>query len=886
VNPAASPILYLALTDPLLPLARLYDYAHTYIADRLSMIEGVSQVITYGSKYAVRIQVDPERLAGKGIGIHDVAFEIDQSNVDLPTGSLWNQERTQLLDVDGQLLTAEGYGRLFLRLDQGSLLPLNQVGRALDSVEDDKFSMFYETPQERVPCLVLALQRLPGENTMTIIDRVNQALEELVPQLPSSLKVQRLYDRSESVREGVLDVQMTLLIALALVVLIIYLSLGSWKATWIPSLSIPLSILGTFVVMYGLGYSIDVLSLLALTLSVGFLVDDAIVVLENGMRHVEQGMQPKEAALQSGREISVTVMSITLALMLALLPLLLMGGVLGRLFREFGTTLIVAILFSGLISLSLTPMLISRLSLKSMQDTYSHRLIGKMSLWYHSILSWALRHTKFVVACALGSLILSWALFIHIPVDFLPPDDVGFIQGFTLSQEGTSFEKLQELQTTMTRAIVHDPNVDSLISFVSLQAPNEGIIFIRLKPFGHRAPMEAAIDSIQHHLDDFCGIQTFLSPLPLINFTVGTTSQALYQYSLISLDSHALYDQAERFTETLRGLRSLSQVSSDLRITQPTWKLSIDRTKAFYYGLDAKTIETFFSYAYSNLKVATINAPLDQYDVILETLPWYYKDPTVLSKLYVQSNVGALVPLGLVLDAKETVSPSSINHINGLSAVNISFNTAPNVPLSQSIQDIENVAAQKLGPQIQASFIGTAEIFRQSFQSLGILAIIAGLAMYVLLGILYEHVLHPVTVMSALPCTVLGGLLTLFLTGMPMSIYSFVGLILLMGIVLKNGILLVDVALRLQKTQQGCSAQEAILQAAVLRFRPIMMTTLSSAMGALPIALGLGGGMAQNRMALGIVILGGLVLSQLITLLVTPTVYVLFDRGGTSSRPR
>lgn len=882
VNPAATPILYFVLVNPNMTLGELYDYGNTFIGERLSMIEGVSQVITYGAPYAARIQVDPEKLAAKQIGIDDVANMLSMGNVDLPLGTLWGPRDDFTVEVDGQLMNAAGYNELIIKNENGNVVKIKDIGRALDSVQDDKYFMHYIDQEKDQVCLILAIQRIAGANTVKIVNKVNELLEQMKPQLPNTLKIYRLYDQSETIIEGVNDVKMTLIVAFFLVIAIIYLVLGKALNTVIPSLALPISICGTFAIMLLVGFSIDILSLLALTLCIGFLVDDAIVVLENNVRHVQLGKDPMAASIEGSKEISVTIMSMTICLTAAFIPMLFMGGVVGRLFREFAITIVTAVLISGFISLSLTPMLSSRFVKpykekdKGFMERFADKINEMMKRIYEPCLRFAMRHKLIMLSLGVLSIVCSGILYTVIPKDFLPPDDVGFIEGWTVARDGTSPYLMLKYHEEISSIAIKDPNVESLISISSYTNPNEGILFLRLKPFKDREPMYPAIKELSGKLKNLVGINTYLSPLPLINLSVGTTAQALYQYSLTSIDRKSLYEYAPKLTRQMQANHNFSQVSSDLRIGQPEWSFHINRDKASYYNVTAQQIEDFFQYAYSDNKISQINADINVYDVLVETLPFFYKDPTVFSRLYVKSLTGALVPLSEILEPSQIAGPLTINHYNGLTAVNISFNPGTDVPLGNSLNTLSQLTKADKPPQVYGQVIGTADVFKQSFESLNFLLIIAFFVIYVVLGILYESFIHPITVMSSLPPALVGGLFTLYVFHQTLSIYSFVGLILLIGIVLKNGIIMIDFA-NDARLKEKKSAEDAITEAALIRFRPIIMTTIAALMGAVPIAIGVGGAMAQTRISLGLCIVGGLIISQVLTLLLTPVIYYYFE---------
>jgi HAE1 family hydrophobic/amphiphilic exporter-1 len=885
VNPAATPILYYAIVSKNMTLSQLYDYGNTFIGERLAMVEGVAQVLTYGSPYAVRIQVDPEKLAAKNIGLDQVTNTIRAGNVNLPLGTLYGERDDYTVDVDGQIMRAPGYAELIIKNQDGGLVKIKEIGRALDSVQNDKFFQHYITKNSDDICIILAIQRLPGMNTVKIVQGINEAMEKLKPQLPDTLKIESIYDESHAIIDSVHDVELTLFIAFLLVVAIIYLSLGKALNTIIPAVTLPITVFGTFGAMFLLGFSIDVLSLLAITLSIGFLIDDAIVVLENNVRHVQMGEDPLEASLNGSREISVTVVSMTLCLIAAFIPMLFMGGIVGKLFREFAVTIIIAVLISGFVSLTLTPMLSSRFiqpyskghkkARKPRMEQFADSINERMKNIYKPSLHWAMTHRLTMLGIGLLSILFSLFLFILVPKDFLPPDDIGFLDGYTLARDGTSPFLMEKYHKEINDIAIKDPNIDSIISVSSYSNANEGVLFLKLKPFKQRQPMNAVIKELSAKLKHLPGINVFLSPLPLINLQVGTTAQALYQYSLTSIDRKTLYDYAPKLVQKMKADPHFTQVSSDLRDHQPQWQVHILRDKASNYNVDAAAVENFFQYAYSDNKISQINADINQYNVLIETLPEFYRDTRVLSKLYIRSLTGALVPLSEIVQVYEVAGPLTVNHINGLTAVGISFNLGDGVPLGTALKNLSQLT-QETPPQIFGQVVGTADIFKSSFASLSFLLLLAFFVIYVVLGILYENFVHPITVMSALPPVLFGALFTLFLFRQTLYLYSFVGLILLIGIVLKNGIMMVDFANEAVEKEHK-KPYDAIIEAALIRFRPIMMTTIAALMGAVPIALGIGGAIAQSRISLGLCIVGGLIISQILTLLLTPVLFYYFE---------
>ncbi len=882
VNPALTPSLYLSLTSDAMTMYDLYDYANTFIGQRLAMVAGVSQVETYGSPYAVRVQVDPEKLAAKNIGIDQVTRVLQQANVNLPLGTLYGPRDDFTIDVDGQIFRAAGYAELILKNENGELLKIKDVATVLDSVQNDKFHNRFITQDSDQPSILLGILKQSGANSVEVIKGIDAMLEELKSQLPSSLQITRVYDQSHQIIESVDDVKLALIVAFLLVILIVYLSLGHARNTLIPALAIPLAIMGTFAVMYLLGYSVDIFSLLAITLSIGFLIDDAIVVLENNVRHVDLGESSLDASLRGSKEISTTIFTMTLCLAAAFIPMLFMGGVVGRIFREFAVTIVSAVLLSGFVSLSLTPMLTSRflkprgVDKKSWMEDLSDRLNEKMKRGYEPLLRWALSHRFLVLSGGFASILGSLLLFKALPKDFLPPEDVGFVEIYTLARDGTSPFLMRQYHAEACDLIKRDPNVSDMFSVNSFGNANEGMIFVHLKPYKDRKPMAQCIEELSAKIRHFPGMNCYLSPLPLINFQVGTTASALYQYSLTGLDRKTLYAYSPFLVAQMKNDPHFTTVSSDLRSLQPQFELHIDRERAYNYKVSAEDIENYFTYAYSNNKISLINATINQYNVLIETLPKFYRDPSVLSKLYVRSQTNHLVPLSEILQVKETVGPMTVNHVNGQAAVGISFNVPEGGTLGESLQRIKELTHGALPPGIQGNVVGTADVFQASFASLMLLLLLAFFAIYIILGILYESFIHPLTVMSTLPPALLGGLLTLFVFGQTLSVYSFVGLILLIGIVLKNGIMLVDFANNAVKNENK-TAYDAIVEACLVRFRPIMMTTVAALMGAVPIALGVGGALAQGRVSLGLCVVGGLIISQALTLLLTPVLYYYFE---------
>lgn len=884
INPSQTPILYIAITSESMDVQDLYDYANTYIGQRLNTISGVSEIVTFGDPYAARIQIDPGKLAHIGLSMQDVVSSIQKQNVNLPTGVLYGPNQETTINIYGQLLKAKEYEDVALKTDKGKVAKIGDVGRALRSLDDDKYSLTYRTKKRSDSCIVLGVQTLPNANAVDVANAIFQKLPELEKELPSSLRYHTIYNKKAIILDSLNDVQNTLIIAFILVVLIIYLFFGKLLNTIIPSFALPMSILGTFCALYLLGFNIDILSLLALTLSVGFLVDDAIVVLENNIRHVHLGLRPKDAAIKGSKEISITVLSMTLCLITVFTPMLFLNSILGRLFREFAVTIVVAVLFSGCISLTLTPLLCSRFiskqssKKKNRMQTLTERLQKSLLGGYEKALNWALEKRKWILCLGALSLLGSFWLLKEIPTDFLPNQDEGFIQGFTQSRDGTSPFKQKALQNKIIDLCLKDPAVESVVSLTSAQGTindNQGLFFIKLKPLEERRSVFVVIEDLIKKVNTVPGIDSYMSPIPLINLTLGTTTKALYQYSLTGIDTKILYPAVENLVEKMQSAPEIfRQISSDLQIRQPMLDLTIDRSNAAKYKLNAEDVEHLFSYAYSDNRISTIDGPIDQYDVLVETMPEFYKDERAFSYLFLKNPDGKIIPLKQVIDTKKTAGPLTITRINSLPAATISFNLAPGVPLGTALNAI-NQYTKNLPTSIQGKSEGTAAVFESSFRDILILFAITIFVIYVILGILYESFIHPITVMSALPPAAFGGLFSLYILGESLSIFSFVGLIMLIGIVMKNGIMMIDFAN--ENTLKGLSSLQAIHDACLVRFRPILMTTIAALVGALPIALGLGGPTAATRAPLGVVVVGGLIFSQALTLFLTPVIFYYLD---------
>jgi HAE1 family hydrophobic/amphiphilic exporter-1 len=883
VNPADQPVLYLALYSPTLPLSTVDEYAQTFIAQRVSTVSGVAQVLVFGSqKYAVRIQLDPDALASRGIGIDEVQQAVAKGNVNLPTGILYGPQQAFTVETSGQLTQAAAYLPLVVAYRGGSPVRLRDIGTVEDGVENDKIASWYKTTR----AIVLAIQKQPGTNTVEVVDAIRHLLPTFRAQMPASIDIAILYDRSVSIRESVHDVKITLLLAIVLVVLVIFLFLRNVSATVIPSLALPMSIVGTFAVMYLLGYSLDNLSLMALTLSVGFVVDDAIVMLENIVRHMERGKDPRAASLDGSQEIGFTILSMTLSLAAVFIPIFFMGGVVGRLLHEFAATIIAAILISGVVSLTLTPMLCSRFLRPAAAERHgrlyaaSERVFAGMLSAYDWSLRKVLGRPRTTILVSGVVLVATGYLFVAMPKGFLPNEDTGMLFTFTEAAQGISFEGMKQHQQAMAAVVLADNNVESIMSSVGASGPNvagnSGRIFIRLKPRSER-PFSAdeIIQKLRPKLAEIPGIRAFIQNLPPIRIG-GQLTKSQYQLTLQSPDTEELYRMAPVLEEKLRALPGLQDVTSDLQIANPQVNVEIDRDKARAMGISAEQIEDALFSSYGARQISTIFAPNNTYKVILELQPRFQADPSALSRLYVRSASGVLVPLSAVARLTPGLGPLLVNHLGQLPSVTLSFNLRPGVALGDAVSAVDKVARATLPASIVTSFQGTAQAFQASLKGLGLLLLMAILVIYIVLGVLYESFIHPLTILSGLPSAGLGALVALMVFRLDLNLYAFVGVIMLIGIVKKNAIMMIDFALEAER-KEGKSPSDAIFEGCLIRFRPIMMTTMSALMATLPIALGYGAG-GESRSAMGISVVGGLLVSQLITLYLTPVVYVYLDR--------
>ncbi|MGO8790065.1 MAG: efflux RND transporter permease subunit [Terriglobia bacterium] len=905
VNPADQPVLYMAVHSDTLAPSTVDDYADTLMAQRISMITGVAQVQLYGAqKYAVRVQLDPQALATRGIGIDEVTDAVKNANVNLPTGTLFGTHKSFVVQANGQLQNAAAYRPLIVAYRNGAPVRLEALGQVIDSVQNNKVVTWYNG----INSMVLAIQRQPGTNTIDVVDNIQRLLPTFRKEIPQSIRLDTLYDASISIRDSVGDVKFTLYLTLCLVVLVIFLFLRNVSATIIPSLALPMSIVGTFAVMYLFGYTVDNLSLMALVLAVGFVVDDAIVMLENIVRHLEMGESVLDAALRGSREISFTILSMTLSLAAVFIPVLFMGGILGRLLHEFSVTIMSAVLVSGVVSLTLTPMLCSRFLRHAKPEEHGflfnlfERGFSGMLGAYDWSLKKVLRFRFVTFLFSLAILAVTIWLFIRIPKGFLPSEDSGFIFGISMAQQGISFDSMRDHQKAITGLVVADPNVQNIMSFAGAGGPggggNSGFFFIDLKArpsgrtqmlnwFKDRLHIPYPHDPKYRYLDtdqvlgelrprffSVPGIMAFMQNPPPIQIG-GRLTKSQYQFTLQGPDTNELYREAGKLEGELRSAPGLQDVTTDLQVSNPQVNVEIDRDKANALGVSAFQVEDALETAYSSRQISTIYTSNNEYWVLAELLPKYQMDPQALSLLYIRSSSGQLVPLSAVSKLTQSLGPLAVNHSGQLPSVTVSFNLQPGTALGDAVNRVEQIARQTLPADLSANFEGTAQQFQSSLVGMTVLLVITILVIYIVLGILYESFIHPLTILSGLPSAALGALLTLMYFGYELDLYGFVGIIMLVGIVKKNAIMMIDFALDAERTS-GKTTQEAIYYGALVRFRPIMMTTMAALMGTLPIALGFGAG-AESRRPLGLCVVGGLIFSQLITLYITPVYYTYLD---------
>lgn len=881
VNPAELPILYVSLTSKTMPLNELYTYANNFIGQRISMLSGISQVTVFGSPLAIRIQVDPAKLASNDLSLAELALQVALGNVNLPTGQLDGPVEAPNIFVDGQLVSAAVWDPLIVAYRNGTPLRIQDLGKTFDSFQNDKIHVQYVDKDKSEPAILLAIQKEPNGNTVAISDSIYDLLEKLKKELPAAVELKVFYDRSQSIRDSINDVKTTLVIALFLVVIVISLYLGKLANTIIPSIVMPMSIIGTFIVMDAYQFTLNNLTLLALTLAVGFIIDDAIVVMENIVRRQELGEDRLQASFEGAGQISFTIVSMTLSLIAVFLPMLLMQGLLGKILSEFAITLAVVTLISGAISLSLTPMLCSRFlsnnrkegKLFKWSEKFNHRtrnIYGKMLA---KVIDW---HNAAIFVGLICLILTAWFFYV-IPTDFVPNDDAGFFVVYTQGREGGSSSRMRNYEKQVAEVLKEHPAVDRTIAMSSYSEYRKGQNLVVLKPFHERKPAANIIKELNKSLSKIPGIQVFIRNVPLIDLAIGQESRGDYQVAMQSIYADKVYPAAEKFTSAMQSDPLFQGVNSDLEIQSPQVNVSILRDQAASLGITAADIENAFLFSFSYNYVTRIETAVDQYNVILELFDKYQKGSDIFNYLWMRSAIsGQLVPMGAVAKWEEGLGASSINHINQFPSVTVNFNLAKNVTLEQGLGRLQDLQKEYIDPMIVFEPIGAIQTYKESLLNAGFLLFVAVFAIYIILGMLYESFIHPLTVLSTLPPAILGGLLTLWIFDLPLSMYSYLGIILLIGIVQKNGIMMIDFALDNLRTKE-MTPRDAIYEAAIVRFRPIMMTTVAAIFGALPIALGIGAS-ADARRPLGLVIIGGLCLSQLITLFITPSLYLVMEK--------
>ena len=897
-NPSDTPILYCVLTSEIIPSSKIYEYAYTFIGQQIGTVNGVANITTYGYPYAVRVHVDPEALAAKNITLKQVADTLNNENPDQPTGKFYGPNKSIMTRTYGQIFKAKDYNPLIIKYENDNPVRIQDIGKAVPSLQNDKVSFKWITHDKKEEdVVVLAVFKQSGFNTMQVCTQIEELLEKLSKDLPASMNFSIPFTQATFIMESVKEVELTLLIAFLLVVLVVFVYLGRIRSSVIPLITLPITIIGTFILMYVFGYSIDIMSMSALTLAIGFLVDDAIVVLENIVRHVEMGDSPYKASMRGSKQIIITVISISLCLAIVFVPLLFMSGTVGAIFHEFAGVILIAIIFSAFISLSLTPMLCSRFvpphqgQKKTKMEMFSDKMNASFLRYYKPALVWSLKHKFYVMMFCFANFAVSIYLFTVLPKEFLPPNDLGVVEGFLITDAGNSPEKVLEIVAKLEKICMANPYVYTMARMASTPTDNQAMFFLNLIERKKRPSVWKVMKQIEESVqEELVGALAFMKSFPLINLQIGglTAGKGNNQYILQSIDSELLYKKAPEFIAELQTRPELRQVSSDLLPSTPLLDINILRDQAHSYNnLNATNVEDAFMYTYGETYISKINEPQNMYYVILEGTKSAIRDPSKLSQIYTgrvdsgdmnQENFETLkeqrqTAIDSLIETKLVAGAVEVNHINTMNSVTVSFDVGDGYALSDAIVAVEEVAEKMLPDQIMKSLAGNTAAFKKTFQELTILLLLAIFVIYIILGILYENFLHPIVPLSALPVAVIGGLVTLLIFNQALSIYALIGLIMLIGIVMKNGILIVDFALE-ELHQNKKSPYDSIVSACLIRFRPIIMTTFAAMMGSVPIALGIGGTIAKGRAPLGMVVVGGLLFSQVVTLFVIPCIFM------------
>ncbi|OPY82736.1 MAG: Multidrug resistance protein MdtB [Smithella sp. PtaU1.Bin162] len=882
-NPADQPIMYFIMTSESMPMSEVQDYAESFVTGYLSTIDGVAEVKVMGSqKKAFRIKIDPDAMAAKGIGLNEVADAVKLNNVNMPGGSLDGDYQNVTLDSGGQLTSAAAYNKLVITRKNGNPVRIEDIGRAVDGVDYEKAKLWFLTRDKQYTAIVLAISKQPGSNTVRIAEDIRKAVPRLTAMMPKAIEIFLLYDQSVYINESIEDVQFTLLLTIGLVILVIFLFIRSWKPTIIPGIAVPLSIIATFAVMYKLGYSLNNLSLMALTLSVGFVVDDAVVMMENIIRRMEMGESAMEASLIGSKEIGFTILSMTLSLIVVFIPILFMGGIIGRLFREFAVSIGVAILVSGIISLTLTPMLCSRMlqgvteKKKGRFYEFSERIFEGMLDFYSRSLKWVLVHRRWALLFTLVTIAASVFLFMMVKKGFIPSQDQDYFLVASQADDRVSFDYMVAHQEIINGMLRKEPDTKAVFAYVGGGSNNSGFALITLNEGSKRKEsVDQIINRIRPEINSVPGVMAFPFNPPPISVG-GRHTNAAWQFTLQTNNLSELYTYAERMKDKMAALPGLADVQSDVQVKSPRIQIEVDREKAAALGLNFSKIQEMLFSAFGSRSVSTIYSTSNEYYVYLELAEEFRRDPSALAKLYIKSDKGKLVPLSTIARIEEKVVPLSVNHSGQLPSATISFNLREGYPIDKAMEAINGLARTELPANITGQFEGAGAAFSQSFGNLGFLLLVTVFIIYVVLGILYESFIHPVTILSALPLAGFGAILSLLVFNLELDIYAFVGIIMLVGLVKKNGIMMVDFALEAEK-KENLDAEASIYQACIIRFRPIMMTTMAALLGALPIAIGFGAG-GSSRQPLGVAVVGGLLFSQMLTLYVTPVFYIYLDK--------